>query len=163
MRLLSRRLALGAAVVVGAAALAATVSDPNDVSGKLDLRSVTATRSGGLITVTVRTWDSWTNSVVGQASANRLFVLFDPDLDGTTEYKGRILYSGGALILLVTGQGQAYEPVAVTRLSGTKVSFTFPVDVLVSVDDDLQVAASSRYLGVKDRAPDSGWLLVPAP
>lgn len=168
-RLLAAAGALAGALVLAVPAAGTTITDPNDVAGKLDLRSVAGTQSeSGLLTVTIKTWGKWTNGVLpASGSVNRLHVLFDTDLDGATEYRARIVSVGGALVAVISGQGQNYEPLPVTRVSGTTVRFTFPADAVESEDEDVQVAARSKYKGsgcstaCKDRAPNSGWLLVP--
>lgn len=162
-------LAAVAALVLAAPAAAATIADADDTAGSLDVRKVTATSTASSVKVTVTTWGSWSSSVLASAK-NRLVVLFDSDLDGTAEYRGRIVESGGALVVLLSGQGNNYEPLPVQRASGKKLSFTIPTDVMGAQGADLQVAVTSRYrdsgscvVACKDRAPDSGWLLVPAP
>jgi hypothetical protein len=168
------RLRLVVTIVVGSlvtagAALAAYATDPNDTAGKLDLRRVTGTRTAGIVTVTVRTWDSWQKGVLPQAgSPNRLFVLFDADGDGAAEYRARVVNAGGALVALLTGEGQQFEPVPITRSSGVQIRFSFPTDVLVDADETFAVAARSVYQGglcstaCLDRAPNTGWIDVPA-
>lgn len=169
-----RRLALALLAVVAlpaaaAAAWGASASDPNDTPGKLDLRTVTATRSASdIVTVTVRTWDSWQKGDLPQSgSPNRLLVLFNTDADGTAEYTARIVNLGGSLVALLSGQGQQFEPLPVTRPSGAKARFVFPADVLVDPDEDLGVAARSIYKGglcsvpCTDRAPNTGFVTTP--
>jgi hypothetical protein len=163
--------ALAGALALASSAFTATVSDPNDVPGKLDLRSVTATSSSGFVRVTVRTWNTWTNAVLASPGPNRLVALFDTNLDGTSDYRGRILRSGGMLIVLLSGQGSSFEPLPVERVNGSTVRFSFPQDIVAeeveSMDESLQVAAKSTFKGsacpaaCTDRAPGSGWLFVP--
>ena len=167
-RVLTAIAAVACAMVAAAPAWGVVASDPNDVAGGLDLRSVTATLGGsGLLTVTVRTWDPWSNGTLPAGSPNRLFVLFDVDSDGVTDYKARLLSDAGTLIALITGQGQAFEPVPVQRPSGAKARFAFPADVIL-LNGHVGVAARSVYKGgpcasaCKDRAPDASWLEVVA-
>ena len=168
-----RRFAVLAAVLVAlvaaTSAWAASIGDPNDTPGKLDLRTVTGVRSeAGLLTVTLRTWGTWPNSALpANGSPNRLFALFSTDGDNAVEYQARIVSVGGALVAVVSGQGNNFEPVPVTRLSGSKVRFTFPEDVLVDHEGPLRIAARSVFRGgsacsdaCSDRAPDSGFLLL---
>lgn len=157
------------ALVLAAPAAAATVVDADDTAGSLDLRKVTAVSGASSVKVTVTTWGSWSSSVLAPAT-NRFVVLFDSDLDGVAEYRGRIVTSGGALVVLLSGQGNAYEPLPVQRPGGKKLSFTIPTDVMGAQGADIQVAAKTRYrnsgscaVACKDRAPNSGWLFVPAP
>ena len=163
-------LALAIGLGVPAAAWAASASDPIDTLGKLDLRSFKVTRSASeILTVTVRTWDSWQKTILpATGSPNRLFVLFNTDADGSAEYKARIVNLGGSLVALLSGQGQQFEPIPVTRPSDTQARFVFPADVLVDADEDLGVAVRSIYQGglcsasCIDRAPNTGWVTVPA-
>ncbi len=176
MTSLARLLALAAATVaalaLAAPAMGATLSDPNDVSGKLDLRTLTGRSSSGFVTVTVRTWGTWANSVLASTGPNRLVVLFDTDLDGASEYRARIVRIDSALVALLSGQGSNFEPIPVTKVNGSTVRFSFPQDVIAeeveSPDESLRLAATSTYRGsaacttaCKDRAPNSGWLFVP--
>jgi hypothetical protein len=159
-----------AALVAATSASAASIGDPNDTPGKLDLRTVTGVRSqAGLLTVTIRTWNAWSNSVLpASGSQNRLFALFSIDGDSAAEYQARIVSVGGALVAVISGQGNQFEPVPVTRVTGAKVRFTFPEDVLVGPNDPLGLAARSVFRGAtvcpaacKDRAPNSGFLVLP--
>jgi hypothetical protein len=171
-RLLAFAAASVAALALAATATGATLSDPNDVSGKLDLRTLTGRSSSGLVTVTVRTWGTWANSVLASPGPNRLVVLFDTDLDGASEYRARIARVGSALVALLSGQGSSFEPIPVTKVNGATARFSFPQDVFAeaveSPDESLRLAATSTYKGssacttaCKDRAPDAGWLFVP--
>jgi hypothetical protein len=162
-------LAVLVSLVTATSAWAASVGDPNDTPGKLDLRTVTGVRSeAGLLTVTIRTWNAWSNSTLpASGSPNRLFALFSTDGDNAVEYQARIVSVGGALVAVVSGQGNQFEPVPVTRLSGTRIRFTFPEDVLVGHDYPLRLAARSVFRGTSvclgactDRAPNSGWLVL---
>jgi hypothetical protein len=162
-------LAVLVALVTATSASAASIGDPNDTPGKLDLRTVTGVRSqAGLLTVTLRTWNSWSNGTLPASnSPNRLYALFSIDADNAVEYQARIVSVGGALVAVVSGQGNQFEPVPVTRLSATKVRFTFPEDVLVGPNEPLRVAARSVFRGgsacpgaCTDRAPNSGFLVV---
>lgn len=163
-------LAVLVALVATTSAWAASAGDPNDTPGKLDLRTVAGVRGEtGLLTVTLTTWNAWSNGILpASGSPNRLFALFSTDGDNAVEYQARIVSVGGALVAVVSGQGNQFEPVPVTRLSGTKVRFTFPEDVLVGPSDPLGLAARSVFHGVSvclgtctDRAPDSGFLVLP--
>lgn len=162
-------LSLVIGLLVPSAAWAVFATDPNDTPGKLDLRRVTATRSAAeILTVTVRTWDGWQKSILPQTgSPNRLFVLFSTDADGSIEYKARIVNLGGSLVALLSGQGQQFEPIPVTRPSSAHVRFAFPADVLVDADENLGVAARSIYqdglcpASCSDRAPNTGLIATP--
>lgn len=157
-----------AAGVLAGAAVAATGADPNDVSGKLDLKLISGVRSGGALALTVGTWGSWSNTDVPlSGSPNRLVILIDTNGDGTADYRARIVRSGKVLVALISGHGDSFEPVPALRRSGNRVAFEFPSDVLKPSADDLAIAARSTYWGgactsaCVDRAPNTGWVDVP--
>ncbi len=122
---LLRALGLGAVVALAAVspAAAVTATDPDDTAGKLDVRKVVVTDTASSVTVTVKTWGSWSTDVLASGQ-NRLAILFDSDLDGAWDYRGRIIKSSGVLVLLLSGRGNSYEPLPVERPSSQAVSFT---------------------------------------
>jgi hypothetical protein len=145
-------------------------ADPDDVAGELDLERLTATRAGDVLHVTLTTYESWPASTLqgsgaGRPGPTRLTLLFDTDLDGAPEFTGRAVYLDDAgLALWIRGRGQSFEPVPALRADEASIEVTFPVDAMFLDEDsevDMQIAAASRLGGVRDRAPDSGWLLVP--
>jgi hypothetical protein len=143
--------------------------DPDDVDGQLDIRDLTAKRTGGLLAVSLKTYEPWSaNVLVGPApnktGPNRLVILYDIDLDGVPDYRGKIIYFGGTLSLYITGQGQAFEPIPVERPNNVTAQYVHPVDVFFSGSSkkDIQIQARSVYNGQQDKAPDDGmWLGVP--
>jgi hypothetical protein len=145
-------------------------ADPDDVEGPLDVERLAATRAGDLLHVTLTTYETWPATALagpapGRAGEDRVTLAFDTDLDGAREYRGRLLYDDDVgLALWIRGQGQAFEPVPAARGSESRVELTFPVDVMfldAESEVDIQVAAVTLFDGVRDRAPDAGWLLVP--
>ena len=163
-----RLLALIGVALVAAGATA--VSDPNDVAGKLDLKSAKAVAKGQLLRLTIGTWDPWSSKVLvglgSLAGRNRLIVLYDVNGDHVADYTGRIVYRNGRLSLWITGRGNQYEPVPVSRPSRTAVTYTHPVDVLFTKPSQtrLNIAVTSTYAGARDRMPDApGWMAVTFP
>ena len=147
-------------------------NDPDDVEGQLDIRNLNATRKGDLLAVSLTTYEPWSSNVlVGPGpnlyGPNRLTIFYDIDLDGTPDYRGKIVYSGGELSLYLTGEGQAFEPIPVERPNNLTAQFVHPVDVFFvpsggSSEVDIQIRAKSLYNGQEDKAPDAGkWLGVP--
>lgn len=145
-------------------------ADADDVAGDLDLERLAATRAGNLLHLTITTYGAWSAPILeggpaGRPGANRLTFLFDTDLDGEAEYRGRVVWGASlGLALWLRGRGQAFEPVPATRPDESSAEFTFPVDVMFldeEVEVDIQVAASSELAGEPDRVPDTGWVLVP--
>ncbi len=144
--------------------------DPDDVDGQLDIHDLTAKRMGDLLAVSLKTYEPWSSNVlVGPApnktGPNRLVILYDVDLDGVPDYRGKIIYVGGTLSLYITGHGQAFEPIPVERPNNVTAHYVHPVDVFFpsgSSKKDIQIQARSVYNGQQDKAPDDGmWLGVP--
>jgi hypothetical protein len=147
--------------------------DLNDTGGPLDLEAASAVRTGDLLAVSVTTYEEWDDTVVrgprlDRPGPNRLTVLYDIDVDGRADYTGRIIFAEGALSLVITGNGQAFEPVPVERPDDATAQFVHPVDVFFVVagqaetesEQDIQVAVESEAVGFKDRIPAEGWILV---
>jgi hypothetical protein len=144
--------------------------DPDDVAGQLDIRDLTAKRNGDLISVSVKTYDPWSSNVlVGSPTdvgPNRLTVFYDIDLDGHSDFRGRIIFAGGRLSVFLSGESTQLEPVPVERPNNTTAQYVHPVDVFfvpsgASSQTDIQVRVKSLYNGEEDRAPDHGWVGVP--
>ena len=159
--------AVAALLLVPAGAIA---NDPNDVGGKLDLRSVKAVQDGSLLQLTVSTYGPWASRLLRSGNGpsgprvglNALVVYYDVNGDGKTDYIGRIVYRGG-LFVRITGKGKAFEPVPVSRPTPSSASFTHPVDALfpegAPSPRKLRLAVVSLYRK-RDRAPNKGWLTV---
>lgn len=83
-------------------------------------------------------------------------------------YRARIVSEDGSLHALITGEGQAYEPVPVQRPNAQTARFQFPAGIFL-LNAHVDVAPRSVCTGGscaparKDRAPDSGWLTVTTP
>ena len=145
-------------------------SDPDDVSGSLDIREFTAQRNGDLLSISLSTYEQWDESVLtgpapNKPGPNKISFLYDIDLDGVTDFRAKLVFTGGALSAYITGPGTALEPVPVERPDEFTVQFVHPVDVFfpdpAASEVELQLQARSVFAGELDRAPDSGWLGVP--
>jgi hypothetical protein len=144
-------------------------NDPDDVDGQLDIRDLNATRTGDLLAVSLKTYEPWSSNVlVGtplKAGTNQLTISYDVDLDRTADYRGRVVYAGGALSVFISGSGSEFEPIPVERPNDRTAQFVHPVDIFFldagSSEADIQIRAKTLYNGQEDRAPDSGWLKVP--
>lgn len=148
--------------------------DPDDAEGPLDLKLIEARREGDLLRLELQMWEPWGEAVLESPSllvpgTNRLTLFYDVDLDGRIDYRGRFIFSEGVLLLVISGSGQAFEPVPVNRLDNDVIGVVHAVDVFFVVlgeaeiesEVDLQVAMRSEFGGVADRAPDRGWIRVP--
>jgi hypothetical protein len=144
--------------------------DPDDVEGQLDIRDLSAKQTSGLLAVSLKTYEPWSSNVLvgpapNQAGPNRLVILYDVNLDGVPDYRGKIVFVGGNLSLSITGRGQAFEAIPVERPNNTTAQYVHPLDVFFpsgSSKKDIQIQARSFYNGQQDKAPDDGmWLGVP--
>ena len=144
-------------------------NDPDDVPGQLDIRNFNASRNADLLAVSLTTYERWNSSVLagpggGSPGPNRITVLYDADLDGKPDYRGRMIWAGGELSLFISGSGSLFEPVPVERPDNVTAQFVHPVDVFFPTGGtkDMQIKAVSFYNGALDNAPDDGrWLSVP--
>jgi hypothetical protein len=143
-------------------------SDPDDVSGSLDIRDFKAAQKSGLITITISTYEPWASSLLAgdplHPGPNTMTVLYDVDLDGKADYRAKLVYAGGRLSAFISGSGSQFEPIHVRRTDGSTATFTHPVDIFTKLppNGDVQLRAQTVYAGQEDRAPDDGqWLGVP--
>jgi hypothetical protein len=139
--------------------------DLNDVGGSLDLARASAVRTGDLLAVSITTYEAWEDDLlagprIDKQGPSRLTVLYDTDLDGRADYTGKMIFAGGALSLVISGDGQAFEPVPVERPDDETAGAVHPVDIFGG-ETDIQVAVESSAAGFKDRIPADGWILVP--
>jgi hypothetical protein len=144
-------------------------TDPDDATGRLDVRNLNATRNDDLLAVSLTTYEPWNSAVlagpgVPKQGPNRVTVSYDVDFDGRADYRGRMLWAGGELSLFVSGSGSQFEPIPVERPDQTTAQFVHPIDIFFSsgaTDGDIQIKVVTVSNGAVDRAPDSGWLRVP--
>lgn len=156
------------ALVAQSALALSSATDPGDVKGKLDIRSVTLTKdsSGAPLEVKVKTWETWPKKILRRSSPNRLRVLVDTDRDGETDFKGRVVMASGSLSLDFVGT--SLESLSVDRPDAKTVVVTIPGESPANPSGALQVAARSRYRDADkgcvppcvDRSPDAGWVLI---
>jgi hypothetical protein len=145
-------------------------TDPDDTGGKLDLRrlSVVQDDASGDLTVSVKTWDAWSNRTLGHASSNRLVVDVDTNLDGEADVGARVVRSAGGLVAELRESGQVVERLPVERLSDHKMRFVLSESSIANPAGAVRLAAHTRFANqaactpCADRAPDTGWLEVEA-
>jgi hypothetical protein len=169
-----RRL-LGPLVVLAVAlaalpAAATTLTDPDDVPGKLDLATVSASKTDALAPLKIRitTYENWAARLLRESGRNRVIVLFNVDPDPKPEYRGVIVYSSGDLLLLISGQGSSFEPLPVRHPNGHTLRTILPGGSQPNPDGPVRLAVRSRLFdeadcseGCFDRAPNGGWLTAP--
>jgi hypothetical protein len=151
---------------------AAVVTDPNDVSGKLDLSAVGYTKDGSAspMRVTVRTYPTWPSRLLRPGSENRLQVLLEVDADPERDYVARLRFRAGRLWASIRGEGQSFEPLKARRPNRHTARFTIPGSSPPNPNHGgLRIAAASRFIASAacdpasggticvDRAPDSGF------
>lgn len=148
---------------------AATVTDPDDVAGKLDLATVTATKSEASAPLKIRitTYENWAARLLRESGPNRVIVLFNVDTDPDPEYRGRILYAGGDLFMTISGEGSSFEPLPVRHPNGHTLRTVVPGSSPPNPDGQVRIAVRSRLYddadcadGCFDRAPNGGWVLA---
>jgi hypothetical protein len=131
---------------------------------RLDLKRIVATRQYDLFTLRIDLKAPWRSaSLVG---ANRLRVLYDVTGDGKADYVGVIGWRGGALVETLSGRGDRFEPVRVSRPTTSAARFTHPVGPMFPGAKHLgavRIAVEARTSSRVDRLPRTGWFLVPAP
>ena len=163
---------LAVAVILAGQAVpasAATATDPNDVSGRLDLSRLhfakkTATAP---LHITVKTYGTWAKSVLG-VNANKLIVYLDVDHNGHSDFHARIKKVGDKLLAFIAGSGSSFEPLPAHKPDGRTVTFTIPGGVAPNPNGTPpKMQATSVFTGSAgcttgspcvDRAPNSGWL-----
>jgi hypothetical protein len=151
-------------------AAASQVTDPNDVSGKLDLKVLAGTKTAkrAPLFIKIQTYGNWAKSVLKDSGDNRVYVLFDVDGDGKTDYTGEISESGGKLHMDISGSGSSFEPLPVKHPNGHTLKTAVPGDSPPNPKGTVWLAVRSAFKDTgscattcKDRLPDSAWLEVP--
>ncbi len=155
-----------AAALLAPSVRAATMTDPDDVPGKLDLASVTARKADTLAPLKIRitTYENWAARLLRESGRNRVVVLFDVDADPKPEYRGVIVYVGGDLVMWISGQGSSFEPLPVRHPDGHTLRTVVPGGSEPNPDaPGPRIAVRSRFFdeadcpdGCFDRAPNGG-------
>jgi hypothetical protein len=145
------------------AGLSVSVTDPNDVPGRLDLELVRGVRtaSGQPITFTIRTQSPFERAVLGPA-ANWVKVFLNVDIDSNVDYIGTIKKTGTTLNVFFSGQGANFEPIAVRRPSQRSLRFTVPGGAPLAPNGPVSMLVQSHFVnsttcnrGCLDAAPNS--------
>jgi hypothetical protein len=150
---------LSVAGPAAASCCSVTHTDPNDVSGKLDLSSIGYAKAGvsAPMRVTVRTYPTWPSRLLQQRSGNRLRVVLDVDPDPEGDYVAAIRFRDGHLLAFIRGEGDAFEPTPVRRPNRRTARFTIPQGAPANPNHGgLGISARSRFIASPACDPASG-------
>jgi hypothetical protein len=176
------RIKIGALAVVSlllllfAPAHAASLSDPNDTRGRLDIFVLRASGARhGMGRFSIETQRRFGCNKLKLGKPNRLKLLFDDQRDGDIDLVGRFYcfrgsYSHNHWYLRLHGpsSGSHYEELRATRPDRHTINVAVPLDLLEFVGSHLGVLARSKDAtaaactskACRDRAPDAGNLKV---
>jgi hypothetical protein len=173
MRLVKRATVAVAAVLVGGVAipaLAASVDDPDNARGPLDLKRLVATKHDATAPLHVRlvTYGTWPASLLDEDGESRLNFLFNSDNAGRVDFIGEVFFRDGRLVMRIeTRAGQFVRRVRVKHPTGSSITAVIPRG-LPNPDGNARIAATERYRSetgfcvsiCKDRIPGKGWLKI---
>jgi hypothetical protein len=164
--------ALIAALLVGVAmpAHAASVDDPDNARGPLDLKRLVATKHDATAPLRVRliTYGTWPASELDEDGQSRLNFLFNSDHAGRVDFIGEVFFRDGRLLMRIeTRAGQFVRRVRVKHPTRSSITAVIPAG-LPNPDGNAWIAATERYQSetgfcvsiCKDRIPGKGWLKV---
>jgi hypothetical protein len=109
---------------------------------------------------------STSGKLPGEKYKNRIQIIFDTNNDGVPDYIGVILFQGH-LKMIVRGQGSTFKPIKVTRPDHKTALVEIPIGSTFNPTHRFQLATKSVVFGYEgkpkkvDRAPDSGWIVIP--
>jgi hypothetical protein len=170
-RLVVRATAASAvALLLGGAAQAASVDDPDNARGPLDLKRLVATKhdATGPLHLRLVTYGDWPASLLDVDGQSRLYFLFNSDQAGRVDFVGEVFFRDGRLVMRVeTRGGQFVRRVRVQHPTQHSITAVVPRG-LPNPDGNAWIAASERYWsstgfcasGCRDRIPGKGWLKV---
>jgi len=173
-RRLARRVTAGflAVLAVGMAppAHAASVDDPDNARGPLDLKRLVATKHDATAPLRVRlvTYGTWPASLLDEDGLSRLNFLFNSDHAGRVDFIGEVFFRDGRLVMRIeTRAGRSVRRVRVQHPTGRSITARIPRG-LPNPDGNAWIAATERYQSetgfcvsiCKDRIPGKGWLKV---
>ena len=168
------RIALPVAVTLlglASSALAASVDDPNLARGPLDLKRLVADKhsAGSPLSLRLVTYGSWKPRLLDRSGENRLFFLFDTDVDGREDFVGEISFHDGRLWMRLTrADGTFLRTLKVNHPRRDTVTTVVPRG-LPNPDGNARVAAAEHYRTAdgpcatlcEDRIPSGdAWLKV---
>jgi hypothetical protein len=159
-----------ALLCLASSALAASVEDPNLARGPLDLKRLVADKHSANAPLYLRlvTYGSWRPRLLDRAGENRLFFLFDTDVDGRADFVGEIFHDGRLWMRLTRMDGTFLRRLKVSHPRPDTATTVVPRG-LPNPDGNARVAAAERYRTAtgpcatlcEDRIPSGdGWLKV---
>ncbi|MDQ2982738.1 MAG: hypothetical protein M3R70_02265 [Actinomycetota bacterium] len=159
--------------LAGAASVTTLLSDANDVSGRLDLRSAKAVTASDTLSMEITAWGTWSSKALRANSKNRFTILYDVNNDRVADFTGRLVYGGGKLTLRLSGRGNSYEALPTRRPTPQSVSFVHPVDIMLPKPTQrrMQIAVVTKFVAkgackraCRDRMPNAPqWAVVVFP
>jgi hypothetical protein len=161
-----------AALLVGVAApaQAASVEDPDNARGPLDLKRLVATKHDATAPLHVRlvTYGTWPASLLDEDGQSRLNFLFNSDHAGRVDFLGEVFFRDGRLVMRIERRaGEFVRRIRVKHPTGDSITAVIPRG-LPNPDGNAWIAATERYRSetgscvsiCKDRIPGKGWLKV---
>jgi hypothetical protein len=163
---------VGLFVVLSAVpALASSITDPNDMTSRLDVRKLVYKHQSGTVGTIKVVSDQRYRCTYLVRGLTSLKVYFDGGADGDNDLVGNFVCiktkSGHRIVLMLHGtkSGNNYEPVPVTRPDHRTVRATFSFDLTELKGKHLDAVARVRDGAAEgctsahpchDRAPDTG-------
>lgn len=163
-------LTLGLCASLAHAATLITRQDPNDTPGTLDIEVIGGQkdRPAAPLVVGLRTFHGWHDALLKATGSNRIFVYFNINKDRDAEYVGEISTMDGQLVITITGKGDTFKPIKVTRMDSNTIRVSIPRSspanprgsVKIAVSTTLTKSSGPCTSACVDRAPDKGWLTI---
>ena len=154
----------------GAVARSGSAADPNDTAGHLDISYIEGMKASATapLHIMIQTYGNWSDAVLATGKPSRMFVLFDTDVDGSAEYKGRIYSVGTKLTIWIKGSGSSFENLAVHRVDPKTIKTVIPGNSTPNPVTAFNMAVKTSYKtssgacasACVDRAPDAGWVSI---
>jgi hypothetical protein len=163
-------LTLGLCASLAQAATLITRQDPNDTPGTLDMQVIGGQkdRPAAPLVVGLRTFHGWHDALLKSTGSNRIFVYFNINKDRDAEYVGEISTMDGQLVMTITGKGDTFPPIKVTRTDASTIRVSIPRSSPANPRGSVKIAISTTLTkstgpcasACVDRAPDTGWLTI---
>jgi hypothetical protein len=139
------------------------VRDPDDVSGKLDFKRLSATKrrrvDNAIVTMTFH--DGFRPRALKKPNA--LFLWIDVNVDGNADFKGTIRFTRRGILMEIDdlGGSDPFNPLPVFRLENDTYRVVLPSRQPYNTRGRKAFFATSRFCSptcVTDRVPDADWV-----